>query len=575
MFHIRGFIRLIGCALFAAPLVLLLSGAASAAAPNIVSYGVSPEFAGTDLVALDVTATLHAAASGTTTLLLPDKDEDKGTSILWRNIKDLKVGGAQSVAEDGPAKRIVKSDSAAALTLHYRLMSASPDPKDQLDPYAPVIRPRWFWSYGEALFVCPDIEGIKAQFHWSAPQGYPFASDLEHARGQPMAMNDLLMSVLIGGPDMRAMTRQIDGVTLRVAILGHIGFSDDDFTAVTSRIIAGERQFWGRPEGPFLVAIDANAGTPRGKDLRGDGRGDAFAIQAEPNASLTDLKATLAHEYFHTWNPLRMGGMAAGDQEPSSYWFSEGFTDFYKRRLLLRMGVYSLEDFIADWNRVLTEYAGSSVRLASNEQIVKRLPDGPDIHTLPYDRGSIVAARWDYAFKRQSHGKIGLDQVMLAVRDEAAKEGDKSPPAPDLFLKTAHRLGLDVRAEFEGIIEQGKPALLPKNAFGRCIVVVTRSVPQFDHGFDFMATIRNGGVVAGLEPGGPAERAGMKNGMRVRINEQTGNDSQKPLTYAYRKGDGTMGQIVFKPEGKTMTTLQHLVLLPNRNRARCAKDAGG
>ena len=168
--------------------------------------------------------------------------------------------------------------------------------------------------------------------------------------------------------------------------------------------------------------------------------------------------------------------------------------------------------------------------------------------------------------------------MMLAMRADAAKLGDKSPIAPDLFIGTAKRFGLDVHADVENVIEQGKPALLPENAFGQCITIVTKRVPKFDHGFDFMATSRNGGTVVGLEPGGPADRAGMKEGMRIKINEALGNDSQKPLTYTYLKADGSEGRIEYKPEGREMTTLQQLVLAPNlsaEQRAQCNKSAAG
>jgi predicted metalloprotease with PDZ domain len=570
--------RLIDRLLLGGLLLLLSSGVCWATDPNVVAYDVSPVFEGQNLVALDVTATLHADTSGTTTLLLPD--QDRGVSDLWNFVKELNVDGAQSVTEDGPAKRIVKSAAGAALTLHYRVVSAfDHDPRErEIDPYKPVLCPGWFWIFGEALFVYPDIAGASAQFHWNAPRGYPFASNLEHALGRPMAMNDLIQSVLVGGPDMRLFTRQIGDASLRVAMIGQYSFSDEDFVSWTSRIVEGEREFWGGHEGPFLVTLAASAGVPHGTNASGDGRGDAFAIETTPNIATRHLESLLAHEYFHTWNPARLGGMAQGAQEPSSYWFSEGFTDFYKRRLLLRVGLYSLADFVANWNMALTEYAGSPFRLAPNSEIVTRPWDGNDMHDLPYLRGSIMAARWDRELRRKSRGRHGLDDVMLAMRADAARLGDKSPIAPDLFIEMAERFGLDVHADVENVIEQGKQALLPDNAFGQCITIATKRVPKFDSGFDLTATSRNGGTVVGLEPGGPADRAGMKEGMRIGIYGAPGNDSQKPLAYTYLKADGSEGRIVFKPEGREMTTLQQLVLAPNlsaEQQAQCKKSVAG
>ncbi|MGL1562936.1 hypothetical protein ACSTHQ_00210, partial [Vibrio parahaemolyticus] len=75
---------------------------------------------------------------------------------------------------------------------------------------------------------------------------------------------------------------------------------------------------------------------------------------------------------FHTWNPWRLGRMAGAPAERADYWFSEGFTDFYARRLLLRSGVFSLEEFAADWNDALRAYANNPARLEPNRRVVER-----------------------------------------------------------------------------------------------------------------------------------------------------------------------------------------------------------
>jgi predicted metalloprotease with PDZ domain len=358
-------------------------------------------------------------------------------------------------------------------------------------------------------------------------------------------------------------------------MIGAFGFTDDDFAAAIGRIVAGERRFWGRREGPFLVVLAPLGGMLRGTASRGEGRGDAFAIQTTPNNPLHKLAYVLAHEYFHSWNPARLGGMDEGAREAESYWFSEGFTDFYARRLLLRIGAQSLDAFVADWNKALTEYAESPVRLAPNDAIASRFWKEADVHNLPYLRGAIMAARWDAALRRASHGHYTLDDVMRAMRDRARKGG---PRAPDLFEATARHFGLDIGPERRAVIDAGGPALLPPDAFGACLRVTTTSLPRFDRGFDIRATRGNHNKLVGLEPGGPAERAGLREGMEIEINEAPSNDSRKLLTYAHRRDDGTVEHFTFLPQGHEMTTLQQIEIpsgLTPAERLRCAAEASG
>ncbi|HEX5183245.1 MAG TPA: hypothetical protein VFW19_08855 [Allosphingosinicella sp.] len=549
-------------------------GAAPAPRDGEIDYAIRPVVEGAAIVALDVTATLQGDRSGTTKLTVPDRAAS--ASDLWHFIKDLRVDGAASVAEDGPGMRIVRAAPGTPLTVHYRLVSAfdhDPTQRD-VDTYLPAIRPTWFWAYGESLFVYPDGGHWTARVRWQS-EGFPIVSDLDHQAGRPMSIDALLESVSVGGPAVRLRRTAIAGAPLRIASIGTLGFTDAEFTAAVTRIVTGERRFWGGREGPFLVVVAALGGTPRGTNIRGDGRGDAFAIQTTPNAPLADLVTLLAHEYFHTWNPARLGGIAGGAREAEDYWFSEGFTDYYARRLLLRMGGESLDSFVADWNKALTEYAGSPVRLAPNTAIAARFWQDGDVHNLPYLRGAIMAARWDAALRRASRGRYGLDDVMRAMR--AAAKGS-ALKAPDLFVATARRFGLDMAAERRSVIEKGNAALLPADAFGGCLRVTNIDVPKFDHGFDFRATLGNGGKVVGLEPGGPAERAGLREGMEIGIDEALSNDSRKPLTYTHRKADGTVERITFLPQGRETTTLQQIAIPPGltpAQRRRCAAEASG
>lgn len=545
-----------------------------AAKPAPLAYEVSPEIRAGRLQALDVTLKLTAGPDGRVQLKLPDAAA--GVTELWRNFRDVRVEGATSVTAPKPAERLIEAAPGAPLTVRYRVVSAydhDPSVREE-ETYNPLIRPTRFWIYGEALFATPDGARGPATFRWiGAPPGFGFASDLEQAGGKPMSLHDLEESVLVGGPDLKTVRREVGGAPVTVASIGAFDFPLDAFTNVAVKIIAGERAFWGGREGPFLVAMAPLAPVKGSIDYRGEGRGDAFAIQAGADTPLKSLKSLLAHEYFHTWNPRRLGGMQDGPAERADYWFTEGFTDFYARRLALRTGVFSLDEFVGAWNEMLREAAASPYSTAPNDRVVADFWKDYAVQKLPYERGAILAAAWDARLRAASRGKVGLDDVMRAMRDHAAKLGDKSPEAPQLFIATARRFGLDVRPEIDRIIEKGAPAMLPPEAFGGCVTVTTRQVPVFQRGYEVQTT--NGvRVLTKVEPGTAAYAAGLRDGMTY-VRRDAGQEGDSSTPYQVRIKDGGVERVVsFLPAGEAMETLQQLAIprdLTPAARAACAK----
>lgn len=530
-------------------------GAAPPAKP--LEYTVAPEFKDGALVALDVALKMDADASGVTKLDLPDSPY---STELWRNVGDIQIDGADSVSEAGPAVRLVHAPAGAPLTIRYRVTSAYPQAPDanNMDTYKPAIQPRWFWVYGEALFIVPDGTQRAALFNWSAPKDYPFASSLERADSEPISQDDLIESILVGGPDLKTYQRDADGA-VRVAIVGTYPFSPETFSDTATRIIRAERKFWHAEEKPFLAVLAPVASVPGHLSARGEGRRDAFAIMTVPEMPENNLRHLLAHEYFHTWNPARLGGMHDGDLERSDYWFSEGFTDYYARKLLLQSGEVSPKDFAGDWNDALFAYAISPVRTAPNAQIVAgHWTENSTAASLPYQRGAILAATWNRQLLEKSKGRASLDDVIRAMPRAAA--GHPDIKAPQLFVEVARRYGLDVSAQFKSVVDDGDPALLPANAFAPCFEVRTLTIPAYDLGFDSDATRKSPDqAVAGVNPDSNAYKAGLRNGM-IFLRTEAGKrgDFRQDVVILVRDQD-TERTITFRPEGRTMITPQKVV----------------
>ena len=238
--------------------------------------------------------------------------------------------------------------------------------------------------------------------------------------------------------------------------------------------------------------------------------------------------------------------------KPCNYWLSEGFTDFYTGRLLVRDGVWTPQQFAADLNDMLRAYAQSPVRAEPNARIVADFWSNQDVQRLPYQRGRMLALIWDGRLR--ANGK-SFDDVVREMRARARAASEPSTAA-NIFPSVATDLGLDVSAELASNVETGAPILLPEDLLAPCGRIATREVSTFHRGFDIEATQANNNIIAGVDPTLPAYAAGIRNGMTL-IRRDAGEigDSEQEIAYVVRDGE-TERTFRYMPRGRGSFTLQ-------------------
>lgn len=553
-------------------LPLLLLGTAPAP-PATIDYALAPELRGDAIVALRVTVRFAGDASGTTRF--DWADGWAGETRLGQWARDIVVTGAASVEPAPHGGRIIHAPSGAPLSVGYRIVSAfAADPgADDSAQAKPVVRPGWFYAVGETLFATPEgRDDAPARFAWTGPAAIGFASDLEHDRAHAgrttKTIGDITESIVIGGRDLRVTRVEAGGAPLRVATIGRYGFDIAAFESLVQKTVAAERGFWRAHDAqPFLVTMTPVAPAPNRLSYSGTGRSDAFALWMDPGVALPDLAWLLAHEYFHSWNPRQLGTMGTGEAEARDRWLSEGFTDFYARRLMLRAGLLTPDQFAASWNDALAAYARSPYRTAGNAIAAAAYWKDRTAEKLPYQRGAMLAAIWDRRLRQARRG--GLDAVLRDQRDRVAAAG-KLPPLASTFATVAAAHGLAVRRDLARYVEGGAAIVLPRDAFGRCAWVDTITRPVFERGWDTRAT-GTAGVVTGLDPRSPAYAAGLRDGMTI-LRRTAGVPDESRIDYILVVRDGAAERtIAFRPAGRTTETLQQIVL----DRTRFAEDPKG
>ncbi|SFO48337.1 hypothetical protein [Sphingomonas sp. OK281] len=544
----------------AVALVPFLLGAAPA--PDVVDYTLAPELHDGTITALSVEVRFQGDKSGTTTF--DWGDSWAGEEKLGQWARNLTVEGAQTTAPAPHGGRIIHSAPGAPLVVRYRVVSAFPADPTVADSKQskPVVRPTWFYAVGEALFGTPVGRGdAPARFAWAGPPDVSFASDLEHDRARlglrTKTVDDVVESIVIGGRDLRITNSTAGGAKLQVATIGQYAFDASAFETLASNIVATERRFWGATDDqPFLITMTPVASEPGRISYSGTGRTDAFALWMDTSAEMSNLGWLLAHEYFHTWNYRQLGEMGDGEREVASYWMSEGFTDFYARRLLLRSELITPEAFTSSWNEMLAAYARSTYRTAPEAKIAADFWKDRDAEKIPYQRGAMLAALWDARLREGGHGNLDdvlRDQQRRRTRMAAA------PSLTALFAMTAAAHGLRIMPDLTRYVAQGRTLSLPAGAFGRCATVSEITRPVFERGYDVDATSK-AGVITGLDPKSPAYRAGLRDGMRL-LRRIAGVPGDSRVDYAIVVNDhGVVRTITFSPAGQMTETLQQIVL---------------
>lgn len=530
-----------------------------AAAPSPVTYVLSPVLSDGALTAVTVEIGFTGDADGTTILALPD--EFGGVDDHWKLLGRIAVSGAR-IGGTG-SKRLLTARPGAPIRVRYTIATAyAADPTEaEGNPYrGAVIRPAWFASLGEFLFATPEgRDAAPARFAWRGwPAAWRTVSDLDHPR---LTVNAISESSLLAGPDVVVRTRPLPNAgTLRLATRGSWEFDLDAYADTIARVVGAQRAFWNDTRGPFTVTMYELAPTPGSLSMGGTGRGDAFAQYAGGRIKADALLRNIAHEHIHSWIPRRIGDSPEGEAAAGQFWLSEGFSDFYAARTLLAAGIWTPAQFVADFNRVLVELATSSARTAPNSRIVTAFWTDREVEQLPYRRGSVFAALLDHELQRTPRGRQGLDAVVFAMRDTwVAAPAAAKPGLRANFVAASRRAGLDPRPLLARHIDSGVPIVLPAALFGACARIATVDVAIFDPGFDRDASAK-AGRFAGVDPGGPAYAAGLRDGMR-RIARVGGSEGDSRVPLSYRIADEAGERVIaWLPAGKTRVAVQQVTL---------------
>jgi hypothetical protein len=106
------------------------------------------------------------------------------------------------------------------------------------------------------------------------------------------------------------------------------------------------------------------------------------------------------------------------------------------------------------------------------------------------------------------------------------------------------------------MVEPRSPAPRLADAFGPCARGSLDEVPTFDLGFDLAAS-RAAGAISGVEPGGPAFRAGLRDGQRISGRVSVHNQAPDKLVIVTIADQDGSKVIEYYPRGTSIKVTQY------------------
>lgn len=359
-----------------------------------------------------------------------------GVAAIADHLHDLVLraedGAPLPIARDGDVGFRVQHAPGARLTASWWLGDPQPAANGTGNDYRPRATAEAFHFLGSIGLLRADAlaDGAPHRFAvaFEGCDGEGRAAACSFGAGPEVAVETTLdafcHSIFIGGA-ARLHRRHIDGHELLFALTGQHAFADGELVDLAERIIRLERDFFAdRGDPRFVITLVLEPGKSPRTSMGGTGLTSSFALFLSPGYTLKPgsddrarIAGLLAHEHFHHWNG---GVVQLRDPEGHGYWFSEGFTDFFTRRLLVRSGLWSVAEWINAWNECFAAFAANPLREAPAARIAAEFWSSPAASQLPYQRGAIVAALLDRELRAQdgSDGAATLDDF---VRDVVAR----------------------------------------------------------------------------------------------------------------------------------------------------------
>ena len=516
---------------------------------------------------------------------VPQRENSQTTFALppgWASAQDLAQavdrvaarddgGEALAVRRGEPGQWTVTAAPGVPVTLRYELVPhqdrIGADPSSY---YHLLLFEDLFHATGSAILMYPygadfsEPRPIRLTFRGFAEHNWELVSSYGSGPA-PIELElplERFYSAIYFGGDVRVHTRDVTGGQLVCALArDEWEFRDEEFVDLAAAVLDCERRFFEMDEPDLFLITAIPVGDRPRSSLGGTGLTNSFATFLSPGWGLAPgsederrIQILLAHELFHHWNghTIRLA-----QPEASGYWFSEGFTDFFCRRLLWHGGLLSTEEYRDELNQAFRSFFLNPHRNAPNEEIERRFFTSRTLGDLAYQRGHLLAHWLHGAMQLHSDGLFSLDDWMLERCWESAADGVPLS-CEDLLNHLSANVSVEDAATLRRVVLEGETPPISASTYADLGVLETFALAPFDLGFDSDESFERGEVV-GLSLGSPAKSAGLAEGMKLKSWSVQWNRPDIPVRVQIEGPSGALRWIEYLPVGEESIDCPRLV----------------
>lgn len=384
------------------------------------------------------------------------------------------VGGraAAVTRPDSAVWQVMARSGGGEAVVRYRIVLPPPPPgpaSGRRAAWRPFLTPTGGLTGGPHAFMyLLGAELAPAHVTLDLPSGWEIATGLVPT-ADPRTFFAPSADVLVDSPILagrfQSWNFSVDGVPHRVVYWPLPNAAPFDTTALVGAIEALARQavaLFGRApyrEYTFLFQDGAYGGL---EHLNSVTLGAPSADLAE---SLQDVLQETAHEYFHTWNLMRIRpaeyrSVDYRTQPPvAGLWFSEGLTLFYADLLLRRSGIRLPDSTrVAHLERLLGRYFANPGNARFSAESVSRVaynaPPGAlgNYSASSHLQGEVIGSMLDLTIRSATDGRRSMDDVMRLMLERST---DRGFSGRDVERAVEDVCGCDVTPLFDAHVRRG------------------------------------------------------------------------------------------------------------------------
>jgi predicted metalloprotease with PDZ domain len=392
---------------------------------------------------------------------------------FWRYVADLRVDGAAGPAtvtrEDSALWRVVAPGGESVV--RYRLQLPRPEG---------LVRSAWvpFLASGGGLVGGPHsfmyILGATlapSYVRLALPAGWEVATGLEPT-ADPLVFFAPSVDALVDAPMLVGLFRSwrfsVDGVPHRVVYWPLPDAPPFDTAALVDglhRLVQQAVALFGRaPYRDYTFQLqDGAVGSLEHRNSVSIGAPSAQLAQG-----LTDFFSEAAHEYFHTWNLMRIRPAEYGDADyrtprrSRGLWWAEGITMHYADLLRRRAGLPAYDSTRATHlGGLIARYLASPGNARFSPESVSVVAyGGPpgvlgDYSASTHLQGELLGAMLDFQVRAATDGRRTLDDVVRAALERFS--GEHGYTGRDLERTVDDVCGCVVRDFFDRYVRTANP----------------------------------------------------------------------------------------------------------------------